>query len=37
MAPGDGQPDPRFVADGEVRANGGEIIYRGPLRVDDPR
>lgn len=29
--------DPRFVADGEVRANGGEIRYRGPLRVDDPR
>jgi hypothetical protein len=25
------------VADGEVRANGGEIVYRGPLRVDDPR
>lgn len=30
-------PDPAFVADGEVRANGGEILYRGPLRVDDPR
>lgn len=29
------QPDPRFVADAEVRANGGEILYRGPLRVDD--
>ncbi len=29
-------PDPRFVADAEVRANGGEIVYRGPLRVDDP-
>lgn len=29
--------DPRFVADAEVRANGGEIIYRGPLRVDDAR
>lgn len=28
--------DPRFVADGEVRANGGEILYRGPLRLDDP-
>jgi hypothetical protein len=32
-----GDPDdPRFVADGEVRANGGEIVYRGALRVDDP-
>lgn len=31
-----GTGDPRFVADGEVRANGGEILYRGPLRVDDP-
>jgi hypothetical protein len=31
------QPDPRFIADAEVRANGGEIVYRGPLRVDDPR
>jgi len=30
-------PDPRFVADAVVRANGGEVIYRGPLRVDDPR
>ena len=20
-----------------MRANGGEIVYRGPLRVDDPR
>jgi hypothetical protein len=29
-------PDPRFIADAEVRANGGEILYRGPLRVDDP-
>jgi len=29
-------PDARFVADAVVRANGGEIIYRGPLRVDDP-
>jgi len=28
--------DPRFLADAEVRANGGEIIFRGPLRVDDP-
>ncbi len=28
--------DPRLVADAEVRANGGEIVYRGPLRVDDP-
>ena len=32
-APGTG--DPRLVADAEVRANGGEIVYRGPLRVDD--
>jgi len=32
-----GASDPRFVGDAEVRANGGEIIYRGPLRVDDPR
>ena len=30
-------PDARFVADAVVRANGGEILYRGPLRVDDPR
>ena len=30
-------PDARFVADAVVRANGGEIVYRGPLRVDDPR
>jgi hypothetical protein len=30
-------PDARFIADAEVRANGGEIIHRGPLRVDDPR
>ncbi len=29
--------DPRFIADAEVRANGGEVIYRGPLRVDDAR
>lgn len=28
--------DPRFVANAEVRANGGEIVYRGALRVDDP-
>ena len=28
--------DVLFVADAEVRANGGEIVYRGPLRVDDP-
>jgi hypothetical protein len=28
--------EPRFVADAEVRANGGEIVYRGPLRADDP-
>ena len=28
--------DVRFVADAVVRANGGEILYRGPLRVDDP-
>ena len=30
-------PDPLLVRDAEVRANGGEIVYRGPLRVDDPR
>jgi hypothetical protein len=30
-------PDPRFVRNAEVRANGGEIVHRGPLRVDDPR
>ena len=30
-------PDPLAIRDAEVRANGGEIIYRGPLRVDDPR
>lgn len=29
--------DVLFVADAEVRANGGDIVYRGPLRVDDPR
>ncbi len=29
--------DPRFVADAIVRANGGEILHRGPLRVDDRR
>jgi len=29
--------DPLVVRDAEVRANGGEIVYRGPLRVDDPR
>ncbi len=29
--------DPRFIADAEVRANGGEILYRGPLRPDDLR
>jgi hypothetical protein len=28
--------DPRFVVDAEVRANGGEILHRGPIRVDDP-
>lgn len=33
---GGNAPDPRHVADAEVRANGGEIIHRGPLRVDDP-
>lgn len=32
-----GPDDPCFVADAEVRANGGEIVYRGSLRVDDPR
>lgn len=32
-----GAPDPRFVAHAEVRANGGQIVYRGPLRVDDER
>lgn len=31
------EPDVADVANAEVRANGGEIIYRGPLRVDDPR
>jgi len=31
------QLDSTAVANAEVRANGGEIIYRGPLRVDDPR
>jgi hypothetical protein len=42
MAP-DQQPstghmdDPRFIAQAEVRANGGEILHRGPLRVDDAR
>ena len=35
--PGDAGDDPLRVADAEVRANGGEIVYRGPLRVDDPR
>jgi hypothetical protein len=30
-------PDPRFVVDAEVRANGGEVIFRGALRVDDLR
>jgi hypothetical protein len=29
--------DPRFVAEAEVRANGGAIVYTGALRVDDPR
>jgi hypothetical protein len=29
--------DPRRIPEAEVRANGGEIAYRGPLRVDDPR
>lgn len=29
--------DVLFVADAEVRANGGEVIHRGQLRVDDPR
>jgi hypothetical protein len=29
--------DVRFVANAEVRANGGEILYQGALRVDDPR
>jgi hypothetical protein len=29
--------DARFVANAEVRANGGEILYQGALRVDDPR
>jgi hypothetical protein len=28
--------DLRFIEDAEVRANGGEIIYRGPLHLDDP-
>jgi hypothetical protein len=28
--------DLRFVEDAEVRANGGVMIYRGALRVDDP-
>ena len=25
------------VANAEVRANGGEIVFRGSLRIDDPR
>jgi len=29
-------PDARLVTDAVVRANGGDIVYRGPLRVDDP-
>ncbi len=29
--------DARAVANAEVRANGGEILYQGALRVDDPR
>ena len=29
--------DVLFVADAEVRANGGEVVYRGPLRADDQR
>jgi hypothetical protein len=29
--------DARYIGDAEVRANGGEVVYRGPLRVDDPR
>ncbi len=29
--------DARHIADAEVRANGGEIVHRGPARVDDPR
>jgi hypothetical protein len=29
--------DPRLIAEAEVRANGGEILHRGQLRVDDPR
>ena len=36
--PPDAAPlDARFVPDAVVRANGGEIVYRGPLRVNDPR
>jgi hypothetical protein len=30
-------PDALAVRDAEVRVNGGEIVYRGSLRVDDPR
>jgi hypothetical protein len=38
MNPADlSQRDPVLIADAEVRANGGEVVYRGPLRVDDPR
>jgi hypothetical protein len=29
--------DARSVANAEVRANGGEILYRGALHVDDLR
>ena len=35
--PDGAEDDVLRVADAEVRANGGEIVYRGPLRVDDPR
>ena len=31
--PGLRSTDPRFIADAEVRANGGEIIHHGPLRI----
>jgi len=37
MAPEAADLDILAVRDAEVRANGGDIVYRGPLRVDDPR
>ena len=37
MSDAGGLLDSRLIANAEVRANGGSVVYRGPARADDPR